>query len=178
MTPESAGQIPVQTALMLARLAAGRSARGLVFGASEKAMRQWSDAVRDAGLAGHGVIVLGSGPLAAPAPAPCELMGHALLEHLIDRARGARDCHRAVLVAAADLDRLPDVVLGAVLDALHHSARGCLPLGAVLLAGADSPRRIGDLRSFAETLLVFGRIPSGSSLRAGDVASPTQEPPA
>lgn len=176
MTPESAGQIPAQTALMLARLAAGRSARGLVFGTSEEAMRQWTDAVRDAGLAGHEVIVLGSGPLAAPAP--CELTGRALLEYLIGRARGARDCHRAVLVAAADLDRLPDVVLGAALDALHQAARDCVPLGAVLLAGPDSPRRIGDLRSFAETLLVFGRIPSGSSLRAGDVASPTQEPPA
>lgn len=83
---------------------------------------------------------------------------HSDVEARIECLSRDRVCEsRLRLFLISDIHELDRHILARLLDSLHLAARDCLPTGCIATGSPETPRLVGELRSFAERLIEFRR---------------------
>jgi hypothetical protein len=140
-----------QATTMAGRLAAGRSARPLVFvterPADLRATLLWMGG--QLSIQGHRTVLI-EGPESARAKISDSLVA----------AGDGKEAPQVVVLLVPMINALGRPTLAALLDALHLAAMNRDTLGCIAVGRPDSLATLGNLRPFAETLIEFKRIPA------------------
>lgn len=75
----------------------------------------------------------------------------------IEEFSGTIDCSRLRLMLIPNLHELDRRILAKLLDELHLVARDGFPVGCIATGSPETPKLVGELRSFAERLFEFRR---------------------
>jgi|JI10StandDraft_1071094.scaffolds.fasta_scaffold783853_2 hypothetical protein len=139
------GEMLRQAAVMADRLAARRSARPIVF-LSDQPSGLTAILLRigmHLSSKGHDIVIVDD---------PQNVGSR--IEGLSSETMGGSRLRLFLIPDIHDLDRR---ILAKLLDELHLVARDGLPVGCIATGSPETPRLVGDLRSFAERLIEFRR---------------------
>jgi len=139
------GEMLTQATVMADRLAARRSARPIVF-LSDQPSELMPTLLRignHLSSQGHDIVIVHDPPNAGPG-----------IEGLTSEPMGSPSFR---LLLIPDIHQLNRRILARLLDDLHLVARDGLPVGCIATGSAETPKLVGELRSFAERLIEFRR---------------------
>lgn len=134
-----------QATIMADRLAAKRSARPIVFlGDQPSALMPILLGIgKHFSSRGHDIVMVGNSPNIS-----------ARIEGFSGETMGSS---RLRLLLIPDIHELDRRILAKLLDDLHLVARDGLPAGCIATGSPETPKLVGELRSFAERLVEFRR---------------------
>lgn len=141
------GEMLRQATVMADRLAAGRSARPIVFLSDQP-----SELI--AILLHIGKHLFSQGHDIAIVDDPRNIGSR--IEGMFGEAI---DGSKLRLLLIPDIHKLDRSILARLLDDLHLVAREGLPAGCIATGSPETPKLVGELRSFAERLIEFKRAP-------------------
>lgn len=136
--------------ILAARLASGRYARPIVFVSDLPSDLRTTIAWvgEELSYQGHHIISIDDPSTAG-----------ALVSNALECASDTTRPPRAVIMLVPAINDLDRASLAGWMDVLHFAARGSHPLGSIAHGTSDFLGPLGSLRSFAEMLIEFKRVP-------------------